>query len=317
MKNGFRESPRGDNADLGKFFRDIPLFVEAAKQRSFTRAADALGMPLSTVSRRILAMEKALGIPLFLRGARKIGLTESGRKLYERCRFIVTEADTAIEELIQEMRTPAGPVRISMPGDVYFTYLEGFMVRFAREWPDIQLYISFSERWRDLYLEPFDIDLRAGIMPDSTLRMRKLISMPTALYVSPQVLLKHPMPREPEDLPKLPCITMAQQGEVWNMVRGRVRKTVTVRAAHSVNSASVAREFALAGLGVIWMVPPMVSKYVASGELVPILPGWSIAGVEMSAVMASSQLPRRVRVFVDSMVAHFAAMSGKSPMNGL
>lgn len=294
---------------MNPLLRDMPLFVEVAKHKSFTLAAEALDMYISTLSRRIALLEEELGVPLFLRSTRHVELTESGRHLYERCRYILTETDTLYEEVIQNMTRAAGPVRLAVPADVYHTHLWGIASSFSEKWPEIQLQISFSNRWVDLLSEPFDLDIRAGPLPDSDLRARKLVSLNPALYASRRFLETYPMPREPHDLKNLPCIAMPQQGTTWIMHKGRKKETVPVTAAHMVNSVSLALELVAGGRGVAWLAPAIMPHPKHSGEdLVNVLPGWTVPGIDLNIVMANRQLPHRVRLFLDHIVDHFDRM---------
>ena len=291
-----------------KLFRDIPVFVEAAKQGSFTLAAEALDMPLPTVSRRIAAMEKTLGLPLFYRKTRKIELSEYGQTLYERCRFIVDEADAALEQLFSDIKEPRGLVRFSVHPDIYHTYMPGAVGRFAAQWPGIQLVGQFSPRWVDLYSEPFDLDIRAGQLPDSDLKVRKLVTLTPSLYASPKLLRHQVQPEVPRDLARIPCVSPILTDEPWHMYKDGASEHITVRPVHRVDNLRLSLELALAGVGVAWSVPPVAGPYVERGELVPILAGWTIAGFDISVVMPSSQIPKRVRLFVDFLVDHFSVM---------
>lgn len=292
---------------MEKFFRDIPLFVEVARQKNFTRAAQVLSTPTPTVSRRIAAMESALGMPLFRRGPRKTELTDNGRRLYERCRDIVTQADAALDELLRDMKEPAGKVRFSVAPDVYANYLSGVVAGFASRWPSIHLHAHFSERWVDLHVEPFDLDIRVGPLPDSDLIVRRLHTVQPRLYASPALLERYRAPTRPVDLGSIPCISIAQHSDYWELSQGKRKEKVPVLAVHTVNSISLSLELALAGIGVAWLVPIVAAKYTESGELIPLLPDWHIPGGVLNAVMADRHVPQRVRLFLDYLVEHFAA----------
>lgn len=295
---------------MDKLFRDIPLFVEVAKQKSLTRAADALDMPLSTLSRRILLMEKELNLPLFHRGARKVELTESGRALFERCKFVVSEAGAALDEVVQKMKSTKGRVRVSVPMDLYYGYLVGMFSGFALQWPDIHMEVHLSSRWVDLVSEPYDLDIRFGPLPDSNLIVRKLGTLQPGLYASPKLLEFFSVPEKPSDLADFPCIAFAHHGDIWTLSRGKKTERVAIRAAHTVNSPRVALEFCLAGLGASWSVPSSAASHVESGQLLRLLPEWSPpGGVDLSVVTASRQVPHRVRLFIDYLAAHFTDIS--------
>ena len=293
---------------MERLLRDMPLFVEVARQKSFSRAADALDMPVSTLSRRIAGLERELGLPLFRRNSRNVELTESGKEFFLRCEFIVGEAEMAKDMVTRNMKSPSGRVRVSMTGDLYHTFMRGMLSAFAAKWPGIHLQVHFTERNVDLLTEPFDLDLRGGPLPDSGLKARKLITLRPALYASPSLLEFHPAPEKPEDLRNIPCITLAQAGNTWTMRKGERVETVPVNAVHTVNTISIAYEFALEGLGVSWMAPSLIPVLEEHGDLVPILPGWTSPGVDINVLMADRELPRRVRLFVDYLVNYFAGL---------
>lgn len=293
--------------NLPELLRDMPLFVEVAKHKSFTLAAEKLDMYISTLSRRISILEERLGVPLFLRSTRHVELTESGRMFYDRCRYILSETENIYDEVIQNMTKPSGPVRISVAPDVYHAYMWGLMADFAQKWPEIHLAISFKHRWVDLLSEPYDLDIRVGPLPDSDLRARKLISLKPAMYASRAFVRRHGEPKAPKDLKDMPCIVMPQQGTAWTMWKGRKSETVAIRPVHTVNSISLSIEMVLAGLGVAWLAPVILTHPALDpGELIPILPDWTIPGIELNVVMTGNQLPYRVRLFVDHLVDHFA-----------
>lgn len=295
---------------MHSLLRDMPLFMEVAKHKSFTLAAEALDMYISTLSRKIAQLEKDLGISLFVRSTRHVELTESGKMLHERCRYLLAETESIYDEVIQHTTRPSGPVRIAVSADLYHTYLWGIASRFARQWPDIQLHIHFTQQWVDLVTDPFDLDIRVGTLPDSDLRARKLASMTPVLYASRSLMEKYDEPKSPKDLKDFPCIGFERNGSTWRMRKGKKTESVTVKIVHQVNSISTALELALAGLGITWLVP-MTLKHPAikESDLVPVLPGWTVPDIEINVVMAKSQLPHRVRLFLDFLVDHFERTS--------
>lgn len=289
---------------MNKLMSDMPLFVEVAKQKSFSRAADVLDMPTSTLSRRIAALEKNLGAPLFLRNSRNVELTESGKAFYTRCEFIVAEAELACENLRHDMQSPAGKVRIALRADAYHITLADFLMLFAEKWPDIHLQIYLSDRRVDLLTEPFDLELHVGPLEDSNLIVRRLGQVEPSLYVSPKLLGGRPVPLEPEDLRDLPCVMLPNIGETWELHKGDEVRKVRVKGAYTTNHMSVARDFALRGLAMSWLARPMVIQHEERGELVRLIPEWTNIEVDVSILMANNQLPRRVRLLVDHLVEY-------------
>lgn len=295
---------------MDKLFRDIPLFIEVAKQKSFTKASEILNIPIPTLSRRVAAMESYLDLPLFHRSARKIELTENGQILFEQCASLVSEAEAAFEKLQQNTGSPKGKIGISMPADVYHTYLRGVFSAFALKWPGIQLQMDLSSYWVDLHAGQYDLDVRLGPLLDSDLIVHKLFSLQPGLYVSPALLERYPKPKHPKDLAEFPCINFSHKANTWALNKGKQHITIRPHTVHSVNTAALFLDFALAGLGAAWLVRPLASEFEKAGQLVRLLEGWSPpGGVDLSLVMASKRLPKRVRLLVDHLVEHFAALS--------
>lgn len=141
---------------------DMALFVEVVKARSFRGAAEVLGMPNSTVSRRIGMLEKALGLRLLHRTTRRIELTEAGQVYFERSKRIVEEARLAHLELGEMLAQPTGVLRASLPVDFAVTYLAPLIAEFSQLYPGISFDIDLTPRRIDLVSERFDIAIRMG-----------------------------------------------------------------------------------------------------------------------------------------------------------
>lgn len=152
-----------------ELLNDMALFVEVAHTRSFRRAADATGVPNSTLSRRISALEKAIGLRLLHRTTRRVELTEAGQLYYERCRRIVEEARLAHEQLGELLAQPSGVLRASLPVDFATIYMAPLVAEFARRYPGIAFDFDLTPRRVDLVAEPYDVAIRMGELTDSNL----------------------------------------------------------------------------------------------------------------------------------------------------
>jgi DNA-binding transcriptional LysR family regulator len=293
---------------MDKLLREIPLFMEVARQKGFTKAADVLNMPLSTVSRRIAELEKELGLPLFFRNSRKVELTENGRLFYAHGVTIATEANAAMDDLKNNLERPSGIIRLVLPSEVYHEFLKGKLGYFAAKWPGIELHIYISNRWVDLHFDEYDLNIRSGNLPDSDLKIRKLFTLQPALYASKKLFESYPVPVNPVDIARLPCIVRFQDGNEWVFHKESQRETVTIQSKYMVDSNSVALDLALPGAGVAWLIPAQVHQYEISGELIRLLPEWRHASVNLSVVMANTLLPQRIRLFVDYLVECFSAL---------
>jgi DNA-binding transcriptional LysR family regulator len=147
---------------LVELLNDMALFVEVVKARGFRNAAEVVGIPNSTVSRRISALEKAIGLRLLHRTTRKIELTEAGQIYFERCKRIVDEAKLAHEQLGELLAQPSGVLRASLPVDFANIYLAPLIAEFARQYPGISFDFDLTPRLVDLVAEPFDVAIRMG-----------------------------------------------------------------------------------------------------------------------------------------------------------
>lgn len=296
---------------MKNLLRDMPYFVEVARQKSFTKAADILNVPISTLSRRIAALEKELGVPLFLRTTRSVELTENGISFFASCDFIIRETETSMERLRQNLHSPSGRVRIAMHTDLYYVYMRGIFSDFLEKYPEIQLSVNFTSRPVDLHTDPFDLEIRAGNLPDSSLIARRLGAIKAGLYASPHFLEKYKKPEHPTDLLSLPCI-MPEFTSSLDMYlhKGDVQVYTPIKGAHISNSQGLSMELVLAGLGFSGFVDPLAAPLVKEGRLVRLLPEWDVPSFNFYVLMATYQPPQRVRLMVEHLAAHFNALAG-------
>ena len=292
---------------MRKLLADIPYFLEAAMCSNFTQAADSLGIPLATLSRRIAALERALGVRLFFRNTRVVGLTEDGKDFFESCKFIMAEATGVKERLTQKQLIPTGPIRLSVEAFVYHCCMRGVLGAFVKQYPKIELHTVFSTEWKDLHREPFDLDIRTGQAPYAELKVRKLFSFQPALYCTAEFLENNPIPRHPKDLSKLPFIAQTpQEGRhSLSFIKENGLENVALLPKHTVQSIGLALELLFAGQGVTAIIPQLAKAFDRKSELVQLLPDWPLARVDINLTMPSEQMPKRVRLFVDYLAAHF------------
>lgn len=289
------------------FLNDVPLLVEVAKQKSFTKAAETLGIGVSTLSRRIKLLEERMGVLLFYRDTRNVEPTDNGAYLLDRCGFVHDEVRKAYDAVVGNMQKPSGRIRICMFQDTYEHLLKGALMDFAAKWPDIQMEVTFVEHPVDMRTDPYDVAFLIGPSIAPSLVARKLLTVEPHLYASPGLFERYPAPVEPGDLLGLPCIVLQRFGKRWPMHNGSRQVTVEVQPQYAFSSVEVCRDFALAGHGVAMLRKERAEPDELSGRLVRVLPEWSGGFVhDVSLVMGSSQLPQRVRLFVDHVLASVA-----------
>jgi DNA-binding transcriptional LysR family regulator len=256
-----------------ELLNDMALFVEVANTLSFRRAADATGVPNSTLSRRISALEKAIGLRLLHRTTRRVELTEAGQIYYERSRRIVEEARMAHEQLGQLLAQPSGVLRASLPVDFATIYMAPLIAEFARRYPGIAFDFDLTPRRVDLVSEPFDVAIRMGELTDSNLIARLLARLPVGVYASPRYLEVSGEPAQASDLAQHECLSFPRAGK-WVLHRGADTVEVEVGGRFLINSVGMLRRLATLDLGVILLPEEIAADDVAAGRLLRVLPSW-------------------------------------------
>lgn len=221
---------------------DMALFVEVVKAKGFRNAADTIGIPNSTLSRRISELEKSIGLRLLHRTTRKIELTEAGKIYYERCKRIVSEAKLAHEQLGEILLQPSGLLRISLPVDFGTIFLTSRLKEFAEIYPGINFEIDLTPKLVDLVSQNIDVAIRMGNPPDSNLIAHKITQFHGQLFASPKYLKHYGYPEHPDDLIHHKCLGFPNnliwklflKGEAVEVIIGGrfILNNVGIEAAH-------------------------------------------------------------------------------------
>jgi DNA-binding transcriptional LysR family regulator len=287
-----------------EILNDMVLFVEVVKAMSFRRAADATGVPNSTLSRRISALEKAIGLRLMHRTTRRLELTEAGKIYFDRCKRIVDEAKLAHEQLGEMLAQPTGVLRASLPVDFATAYLAPLIAEFSNLYPGIKFDFDLTPRRVDLVSEPFDVAIRMGESHDSTLIARQLASLPTYLYASPKYLKKFGKPNEPNDLATHECLGFrVGKSTSWTLYRSTDKSEfqVEVSGKFQLNSVGMMRRLAALDMGVVLMPEALVADDVATGRLQRVLPLWEGSAIPVYAMTETRLLPAKTQKFIEFM----------------
>lgn len=288
--------------------RDMALFVEVAKTRSFKRAAENLRMPSSTLSRRIAALEITMGLQLLNRTTRRTELTEAGHTYYDRCHTIVEEARAAHHELTNMAVEPSGQLRVAMPIDFGIITLAPLIVEFCNRYPHIQINLDLSSRVADLFVEPIDLAIRIGHLPDSSLLARRIYSGNLALYAAPAYLERAGHPSQPEDLIDHNCILLGSNYDdvIWKLNDDTRTAKVKVEGQTKVNTMGMAHRLCLLGTGIALLGSPVAHADVTSGDLRRVLPDWNATPVPIYIVSSSRLVPKAARLFIEFLTDQFA-----------
>jgi DNA-binding transcriptional LysR family regulator len=281
--------------------QDMIFFVEVARALNFTRASKASGIPIATLSRRVAAMEKRVGVRLLQRTTRRLALTEPGKRYLERCERILQDAAAAHEVLKEAAERLTGHLRLSMPVEFGLSLVAPIIDEFSRLYPDITFETDLTPRPANFVDENIDLSIRLGEVSYPSLIVRRLGTAARLFYASPSYLAKYGEPAHPKDLTRHECILQSYMAEpgVWRVVSGKRSIDVNVHGRFSTNNVSMTLKFAEQGHGIAALSPPNVRPSFDSGAVRQILGDWSLPPMPVHAVMMSRLVPARVRVFLD------------------
>jgi len=283
---------------------EIVVFAKVVETRSFTAAAQQLGLPKSTVSRKVAQLEERLGVRLLQRTTRKLSLTEIGQAYFERCQRIVSDIMLA-EQMVTDMQTtPRGLLKVTAPVDLGAFVLGGMIARFLVEYPDIHVEMYMTDRVVDLVDEGVDLGIRFGPLAESSLIARKLTPVGMWMCASPEYLAKRGTPEHPDDLDEHDIVSFAPIPRLGTWILhgpdGAVIE-LTPSAVMVSNNLMAIRDAVRAGAGVT-LIPEFVRSDGQDG-MVPILRDWAPAPAELYAVYPSTRnLSPKLRAFVEFVV---------------
>lgn len=280
---------------------EMLVFARVVQAGSFTAAGAKLGMPKSTVSRKVSELEARLKSRLLQRTTRKLSLTDAGRTYYDYCARIVAEIEEADRAVSTLQETPRGLLRVTAPVNVEF--LGPIVGDFLKRYPEIRIELLCTGRAVDLVEEGFDVAIRAGALPDSTLIARTLGSSPWYLVATPGYLKKRGRPRSPEDLKKHDCLFFgAGRNPVGlRLEDGDASVQLALSARVIVSDMDILHAMATAGLGVALLPAMLTVKDLRGGRLQRVLPDWKPPSTPVHVVHPSS---RHVSPIVKAFLEH-------------
>lgn len=290
---------------------DLLLFARVVGEGSFSRAAERLAMPKSTLSRRMAALESQLGERLLLRTTRKLTVTDFGNAVLLHAHQVTAEVEATLALTQHRQIEPSGRLRVSMPGDLAENVLAQLLADFIARYPAISLEIDLSPRRVDLIGENFDLAIRIGDLPDdASLAARRMAVFSVGLFASPDYLKRRGVPPEPEALMEHDALRLlARSGEPipWVLIRDEMRWEGTPPGRATANSPALLIRLARAGAGITLLSEHFAEQYVRGGELVQVLGDWSLPTVTAWAVFPGRRLmPARTRVFLDALQVEFS-----------
>lgn len=257
---------------------DLSIFLCVASHLNFSRAAVELGVTPSALSHSVRTLENRLGVRLFNRTTRSVGLTEAGERLYARLKPAFRDIDDALEDLNHFRDKPSGSLRITAGRQAAELVLLPLAGRFLEVYPDVKLEIVADDGLVDVVSAGFDAGVRFGARLEAD-----MVSLPIGAYMrsvvvgSPAFFARHPVPQKPEDIHGLPCIRHRfPSGSLyrWEFERGGIAQEIEVDGPLTLGDVSLMVGPALQGVGIAYIFEDMVKAQVADGSLIQVLGDW-------------------------------------------
>lgn len=294
-------------------FDAMRVFTRVAERRSFTLAAEDLGMPRSTVTDVVKQLEARLGAQLLRRTTRHVSPTLDGEAYYRRCLTLIADVEEA-EGAFAGAR-PKGLLRVDVHGTLARHFLLPRLPAFLAEYPELELYMTEGDRLIDLIHEGADCVLRVGELQDSEMVARRVAMLDEVTVAAPAYLERHGIPRTPDELEghRVVGFRSSAAGALMPLelqLDGVVRR-IALPANMTVNGAESLVAAARAGLGLIQAPAYHLQADLARGALVEVLAAWRPTPTPVSLLYPRNrQLSPRVRVFIDWVARVFAPARG-------
>jgi DNA-binding transcriptional LysR family regulator len=285
---------------------DIAVFVKVAQFESFTRAAHSMGMPVSTVSRKISELEAGLGVTLLQRTTRKLTLTSQGRDYFNQCSEPLNLLFDAERVLTQTQKKPEGSLKITVPMILGQEPFLAFISDFMKNYPRIKIDLFITNLFLDFIAENIDVGIRFGELKDSTLIAKRLGSQVRYVVASPKYLKGRERPIKPEDLKLHQCVLLNGKNNEseWELLNGRKRTKIQVSGPISSRDHQSVSAFVYRGHGIGFLPSTYCDDKIKKGELCRLLPDWTSKQFDVHAVYPTRNfLPSRLQVFLEALKA--------------
>ncbi|MCQ9049559.1 LysR family transcriptional regulator [Vibrio diabolicus] len=292
---------------------DYIIFYHLIEQGSFSAAARHMSLTKSVVSKRIAKLEQELGVQLLYRTTRTLTLTEAGRAFFTHAKAVYQAVATAEESIVGLGKNLSGNIKVSVPTISGELILPQVINEFNQKYPDINIDMDLDNRFVDIVNERFDLAIRTGVLPDSSLIARKLVDANWIVCASPQYLAKHGIPKQPQALDKHNCLVYSYQetgAREWAFKEGDEVYQITVDGNLCTNNSSVLRNVALLGQGIIYVPRVLVYEDLKQGSLIQLLKDETAKCLGIYAVYPyTRQQPEKIKIFIDHLYTSFQSQN--------
>lgn len=287
---------------------DLPgllAFLRVAELGSFVRAADALGLSKSAVSKQVSALERRLGTRLLHRTTRRLSLTEAGQMYLRHAQAAFAEASAAEDAVAGSQREPHGRLRLTAPMTFGLQHVAPHVAAFLERFPQVSLDLQLDDRQLDPVRGGFDLAIRLGRLQDSSLVARPLAHSRVLLCAAPGYLDRVGRPVRPDQLCDYDCLhfSLAEVGRTWEFERDGEIVRVALGARLDANSSLALKAAAVEGAGIARIPEFAIADEIRSGRLESVMTEWQMPGLDVHSVMPERRyVPAKVRAFTDFLV---------------
>jgi DNA-binding transcriptional LysR family regulator len=293
----------------------LQAFIHVVESGSFAGAARRLGVSPAVVTGHVQSLERHLGVQLLHRTTRKVNPTETGRRFYDRCRRILAELADAEATASAEQQSPRGTLRINASVSLA-RHVAPLVGDYVARYPDVTVELVTSDRMIDMVEESFDLALRSGPLPDSSLRRRRLGIGRQVLCAAPAYVARHGRPQRPAELARHNCLVDLNGAAAgrWRFSGPDGEHEIAVAGSLRSNSLEGLRAAALGGLGVALLPAGDIAEDLRLGRLLPLLPAWRTAEVVVQAVYPPVRHTSvKMRTFLDFLAERLCERSPAAP----
>lgn len=287
----------------------MAVFAAVVEQTGFAAAAQHLGISTPVVSKRVSALEDALGARLLNRTTRRLSLTEAGAIFYQHCARVVAEAREAEAAVIDLNTAPRGLLRVTAPVTFGAHQIARALPDFLATYPEIQVEMDLSDRQVDLAEDGYDLAIRITQQPQPFLSARHLASTRRVPCAAPGYWQANGRPSVPADLADHNCIVYRPNPTFnhWYFIGPEGPETIPVTGSFSVNNTEAMLQAAIGGLGVIMLTSFTVDRAITDGLLEPVLEAFGAPDTDIYALyLPNRHLSIKARVFIDYLVDYYA-----------
>jgi DNA-binding transcriptional LysR family regulator len=290
----------------------MAIFAKVIESRGITAAANELGLSAPTISKALARLERRLGSRLLNRTSRRFTLTDAGRQLADRAARLLADAEAAETALMSQSASPRGTVRVAAPMSFGIREVASILPDFLTRYPGVSVDLHLSDALVDVIGDGFDLALRIGTLPDSSLLARRLAPVPLMLVASPAYLDRRGRPVHPSQLAEHECLAYAylRTRDVWHFANADGEQVV-VRPSGPlrVNNGDAMLPAVLAGLGITGLPAFLAREEVAGGRLEHILRDWGALRSSLYLLTPpAGPRPIRVQVLIDFIVQRLSRL---------